>query len=302
MKALITGIDGFVGPYLKKHLLDNGFEVCGTDISSGEDVDYEVDLLDRGAVEDLIIKIKPDFIFHLAAQSSVKLSWENPELTMKVNVEGTKNILDAVKVNVPDSRILIISSADVYGVPAKLPLREDFDLKPVSPYGKSKLEQEKVALSYGLNVVVSRSFTHTGPGQKPIFVCSEFAKKIAEIENGGRAVINVGDITVKRDFTDVRDIVRAYLLALQKCKFNEVYNVCSGKSYQIKQILDILLGFTDKNIEIKSDASKMRKSDIKELVGDNSKFSKITGWKPEIQLEETLKDVLDYWRSAESKL
>ena len=150
--------------------------------------------------------------------------------------------------------------------------------------------------------MVSRSFTHTGPGQKPIFVCSEFAKKIAEIENGGRAVINVGDITVKRDFTDVRDIVRAYLLALQKCKFNEVYNVCSGKSYQIKQILDILLGFTDKNIEIKSDASKMRKSDIKELVGDNSKFSKITGWKPEIQLEETLKDVLDYWRSAESKL
>lgn len=298
MKALITGVNGFVGPYLKRHLLDNGFEVIGTDISFGRDVDCEIDLLDREGIEKLIIKTKPSLIFHLAAQSSVKLSWAKPDLTRNINVQGTKNLLDAVKNNIPESKILIVSSADVYGIPKKVPVNEDSELNPVSPYGKSRVEQERLALSYGLNLVVTRSFNHTGRGQKPIFVCSDFAKQIAEIENGKKAVINVGDVTIKRDFTDARDIVIAYLLALQKCKFNEVYNICRGTVYSIKQILDILVSFTDKEIRIRQDKTKLREKDIPLMEGNNSKFVKATGWKPNIPIEKTLKDLLDYWRES----
>ncbi len=296
MRALITGIGGFVGPYLKRHLSENNFEVYGMDISSGKDVDYETDILNKKEVEDCIINIKPDLVFHLAAQSSVKLSFSQPKLTMNVNVKGTAHLLNAVKTHIPDSKVLIVSSADVYGVSKKIPIREDFELSPVSSYGKSRLEQEKLALSYGLNLVICRSFPHTGPGQRPIFVCSDFAKQIAEIENGKESIIYIGNIDVKRDFTDIRDIVRAYLLALKKCDFNEVYNVCSGKSHSIREILDILLGFTDKEVQIRTDTAKLRKGDISILEGDNSKFVKKTGWKPEILLERTLKDLLDYWR------
>ena len=298
MKALITGINGFVGPYLKELLLRNNIEVVGMDISDGEDVDFVVNLCDFDSVNNLIVKTNPDFVFHLAAQSSVKLSFEKPDLTMEVNVNGTKNLLDSIKEHAPDSKILIVGSADVYGVPGENPLIESSNLNPVSPYGKSRVEQEKLALSYGLNLVISRSFTHTGPGQTPIFVCSDFAKQIAEIEGGKENVISVGNIDVRRDFTDVRDIVKAYLIVLGKCDFNEVYNICSGKNYSIKQILDILLSFTDTNVEVVVDNKKLRKADIINLEGDNSKFVKVTGWKPEISIEQTLKDLLDYWRNA----
>lgn len=301
MRALITGINGFVGPYLKRHLLDNNFDVFGTDISGSKDVDYAVDLLDKNKVGNLIAKTKPDLIFHLAAQSSVKLSWLKPELTMNVNIEGTKNLLDSIRVFMPDSKVLVVSSADIYGVPNKIPVTEDFELNPLSPYGKSRLEQEKLALSYNLNVVIARSFTHTGPGQKPIFVCSDFAKQIAEIEKGKRVLIYVGDLTIKRDFIDVRDVVKAYLLALQKCNFNDVYNICSGRVYSVKQILDILLGFTNKKVEIRTHANRLRKNDILTMQGDNSKFIKATGWRPEIPIEKTLKDLLDYWRKSLQK-
>ena len=296
MKALITGINGFVGPYLKQHLSKNNFEVYGTDISDGQNVDYKADILNKDQIEKLISETAPDFIFHLAAQSSVKLSWSNPELTNKINVKGTKNLLDAIKSHTPDARVLIVSSADIYGIPKKIPLTEKSELDPISPYGKSRLEQEKLVKSYNLNLTVSRSFTHTGPGQKPIFVCSDFAKQVAEIEKGGKPTISAGDITIKRDFTDVRDIAKAYLLALQKCSFNEVYNICSGKSYPLKNILDILLSLTNKQIEIRTDPNKIRKNDIKDMIGDNSKFVKATAWKPEISIEKTLKDILDYWR------
>lgn len=301
MKALITGVNGFVGPYLKNHLLDNDFKVYGTDISQGVDVDFKLDLLDKNKVEEIIKKIKPDLIFHLAAQSSVKLSFLQPDFTMKVNVQGTRNILQAVKINVPYSKILVVSSADVYGVSKEVPLLESSKLNPVSPYGESRVEQEKVALSYGLNLVISRSFPHTGPGQRPFFVCSSIAKQIAEIERGKEAILKVGDVTVKRDFSDVRDIVKAYLLALEKCKFNEIYNICSGRKYSIKQILDILLSFTNKKIQINVDSKRLRKKDIPILQGDNSKFVEATGWGPTIPIEKTLRDLLEYWRKYLNK-
>jgi GDP-4-dehydro-6-deoxy-D-mannose reductase len=289
MRALITGINGFVGPYLKKHLLGEGFEVVGTDISEG--ADYKVDLLDAAEVDELVEEVRPDYFFHLAAQSSVKLSFEKPEFTKRVNVEGTRNLLDAVKKHAASAKVLVVSSADVYGVPEKVPLTEDSKTNPVSPYGESKLEQEKLALGYG-NVVVSRSFSHIGPGQKELFVCSDFAKQIAE----ERDVICTGNIDVKRDFTDVRDMVKAYLLALQKGKAGEIYNICSGKSYSIRWILEKLLGFSSKKIEIETKQEKMRENEIMELVGNNSKFCNATGWKAEIKIEDTLKEILDYWR------
>ncbi len=296
MKALITGVNGFVGPYLKKHLLENNIEVIGTDISSGNEVDSVSDLLDNERIMKLVENSKPDFIFHLAAQSSVKLSWQKPELTRNVNVNGTRNLLDAVKKFVPESRVLVVSSADIYGVPKEFPIKEGNKLNPVSPYGESRLEQEKLALGYGLNVIISRSFSHTGPGQSPVFVCSDFAKQIAEIEKGKEPVIKVGNLNVKRDFTDVRDIIRAYLMCLKKCDIGEAYNICSGRVYSIREILDILLKFTDKDIKIKEDKGKKRKKDILVMDADNSKFVSKTGWKAEIPFEETLKGLLDYWR------
>ncbi len=299
MKALITGVNGFVGPYLKDYLLQNGHEVYGTDISSGKHVDLQVDLLDREGVLSLMGEVKPDLIFHLAAQSSVKLSWSKPELTSHVNVDGTRNLLDAVKEHVPQSKILLVSSADIYG-PIDGVMKENSKLNPISPYGKSRVEQEKLALSYGLNLVVSRSFSHTGPGQSPVFVCSDFAKQIAEIENGGESLIMTGDLNVKRDFTDVRDIVRAYLMAVMDCKANSVFNICSGRVYLIKQVLDILIDLTDKDILIETDFSKIRENEIPVMEGDNSKFVKLTGWEPEIAFEDTLKDILDYWRKNQN--
>jgi len=301
MKALITGINGFVGPYLKRCLLENNFEVDGTDISAGEDVDYRVDLLDKGKIEDLITKIKPELIFHLAAQSSVKKSWENPELTTKINVEGTRNLLDAVLKAGINPKILTVGSGEIYGTTKKVPFKETSPLNPNSPYSKSRLAQEKLVRNYfdrfGINVIISRSFPHTGPSQSPTFVCSGFAKQIAEIEKGMLESIKVGNLEAKRDYTDVRDMTKAYLFAIERCVSGEIYNICSGKAFSISSILDILTGLSNAKIKVEKDHTKMRPSDIPILLGDNTKFIEQTGWKPEIPFEKTLKDILDYWRA-----
>lgn len=306
MKALITGISGFVGSYLSKYLLDKNIEVFGLDKSKSESNNtYSIDILDKRAVSEVIEKVEPDLIFHLAGFSSVKKSFEQPELCMKVNVDGTKNLLDAVLKAGINPKILIISSSEVYGIPKAIPSKETDNTSPVTPYGKSRLEQEKICINYfkkyKLNIIISRSFTHIGPGQQPIFVVSDFAKQIAEIEKKNNApIIKVGNFKVKRDFTDVRDIVKAYFLTLQKGKIGEIYNICSGKSFEIQQILDKLLDMSEKNIEVKVDPDKVRKVDIPILIGDNSKFMSHTGWVPEIPIEKTLRDVLDYWRKKVS--
>ncbi len=294
--ALITGINGFVGPYLKAHLEEKGIQVTGTDIHPGKGVDVPADIQDKVAISKLISELKPDFIFHLAAQSSVKLSWEQPELTRKVNIEGTKNLLDAVIAAKIKPKILLVSSADVYGIPTKLPLTEESLLSPVSPYGESRLEQEKLALSYHFPIIISRSFTHTGPGQKPIFVCSDFAKQVVEVELGLRKEVSTGDLSIKRDIIDVRDMVKAYLLAVQKGKPKDIFNICGGKSFSLKEILDKIISMSSKPIPIKAEPGKIRKQDIPHILGDNSKFCKATGWKPRIPLEQTLKEMVRGWR------
>ena len=309
MKALITGVNGFVGPYLVKHLVSNGFEVFGIDRSGKKKVDGCVvdscDVTDYAAVFAVVNLVKPDLIFHLAGQSSVERSWKEPELTRKVHVLGTRNLLEAVVAGNLKPKVLIVSSAEVYGVPKRLPITEDHPLQPVTPYGESRVEQEKLALEYfrskGVKLVISRSFNQTGPGQPPAFVCSDFAKQVVAVERGEKGAVVVGNLDVKRDFTDVRDAVVAYLLALQKGKPGEVYNICSGNNYSIRSVLDTLISFSakSKSARIVSDVSKARRNDIPELVGDNTKFQQATGWKPEVSLDQTLSDLLNYWRTMQ---
>ncbi len=304
MISLITGIGGFVGPHLASHLLESGHEVVGIERSLKR-IDgcriFSCDILDRKKVDEVIEKVKPDFVFHLAAVTSVAESVKNPELTMRVNVEGTKNILSSTLKFNPNASVLVVSSAHVYGIPEFLPITEIHPLNPISPYAKSRVEEEKMAIDFcrkkGLKIVVSRSFNHTGPGQPQGFVCSDIAKQIALVEAGAKPVINVGSLSSERDFTDVRDVVRAYLYAVRECTPGNIYNICSGRGYSAKQILDMLLEMTDKRIGFVEN-SALKQGDIPVLIGDNSKFVGATGWHPKIAFNKTLRDLLDYWRKS----
>ncbi len=306
LKALITGVSGFVGPYLVKHLVTNGFEVFGID-RAGTKVEGCVvsvcDITDAAAVAAVVQRVRPDFIFHLAGQSSVALSWKEPELTRKVNVGGTRNLLKAVADAGMNPKVLVISSAEVYGIAKKFPTSESEPLKPISPYGESRVEQESLALEYfrtkGVRLVISRSFNHTGPGQPSGLVCSNFAKQLAVIEKGKQQpVVRVGDLSVVRDFSDVRDVVRAYQVLLQKGSFGEVYNVCSGKAYSIGEILERLVKLSGLKVKVEQETSRIREHAVPVFHGDNSKLAAATGWKPEISFDKTLSDLLDYWRKS----
>jgi GDP-4-dehydro-6-deoxy-D-mannose reductase len=302
MKALITGISGFVGKYLAECLLDKGFEVYGIDRTNSNVKGCKVescDVLNKEKLAAIINKTRPDFIFHLAALSSVKRSFANAEATKKISIVGTKNLFEAVVSTKISPVILVVSSLQVYGSQDNLPITEDAPLRPESPYAESKVEQEKLCREYfkkGLKIIVSRSFNHTGPGQKAEFVWPSFAKQIAEIEAGKAAEMKVGNLNIERDFSDVRDIAKAYLLAVQKCIPGEIYNICSGKAYNIGKMLEVLKSYSSVEVKVSADTKRMRKVDVPVLYGDNSKFAKATGWKPEIEFEKTLKDVLEYWR------
>ncbi|MBR9699253.1 NAD-dependent epimerase/dehydratase family protein [Candidatus Woesearchaeota archaeon] len=296
MKALITGANGFVGPYLRKHL-ENHFSVVSTSEIS-QDVDYAVDITNKEEVGQLIKETQPDYVFHLAAQSSVQMSWKQPALTKKINVEGTKNLLEACAPYKPF--FLLVSSAEVYGKPETVPLTESSSLRPLNPYAESKLEQEELCKSYQdiMPIIISRSFNHAGPGQREQFVISDFAKQIAEIEKGRKkANIQIGNLEAVRDFSDVRDIVRGYYLLATKGRYGETYNLCSGKGQKIVDILQQMLELSSHKIAIQQSPEKFRKQDIQVMIGDNSKVTHDTGWKPEIPFEQTLKDILGYWRS-----
>lgn len=315
MKTLITGVSGFAGTFLAEHLLERNFEVCGTYLQEsslsnlGKNKDRielsQIDLSDRSRVSDLIKKSKPDYIFHLAALTSASDSFEDPYSTIENNIHAQLNLLEAArKSELDDARILITSSAEVYGLVDEkdLPINENVELRPTSPYAVSKITQDYLGLqyylSYNLKIIRVRPFNHIGPRQTDKFVVSAFAKKIAEIEKGKREpVLSVGNLKSKRDFTDVRDIARAYLLALEKGEAGEVYNLGSGKSYEIADILDRLLLLSKIKINVEIDKSLLRPADNPDLVCDSEKFNKITGWIPTIPLEETLSDTLDYWRN-----
>ncbi|MHA1150978.1 MAG: GDP-mannose 4,6-dehydratase, partial [Promethearchaeota archaeon] len=264
---------------------------------------HECDLTDAYSIRDIIKEVKPDYIFHLAAQSFVKASWTNPSQTLTNNIIGELNLLEAVRNANYKPRIMIAGSSEEYGH-TETALNEDSPLLPLSPYGVSKVAQDLLAQqyerSYGLDIVVTRAFNHTGPRRGDVFVCSSFAKQIAEIEKGKVPVIHVGNLDAERDFTDVRDIVKAYWLALEKGEKGEVYNICSETTIPIKNILRKLLMMSKLKIEIRQDPKRMRPSDLKVLVGDCTKFKEKTEWTPSIKIEQTLEDLLNYWRNNEN--
>lgn len=300
MKALITGSTGFVGPYLKRELEAHGYEVFGLDRNNPENLEniFCGDICDADSVDSVIKEVVPDEVYHLAGFSSVKKSFEEPELTMNINFGGTKNLLEAVREFCPKSKVLIVGSADVYGKPQRIPINETEVTQETSPYSKSRIAQEKLVEEFkDLFIVVSRSFNHTGPGQSETFVLPDFVKQVVEIEKGMKdTVISTGNLNVIRDFSDVRDVVLAYYLLLQKGKKGEIYNVGSGKGYDLGELLSEIIAFSDMKIVVKQDPSKIRPIEIPQLVADISKIVEHTGWKPSYSIDRTLRDLLDYWR------
>lgn len=312
-KVLITGITGFAGSHLAELLLKVGFEVFGTarPRSKTDNIDHikqklrleDADLMDSHSMYSILAKIKPDFIFHLAAQSFVQTSWASPASTMEVNVVGTVHLFESVRRAGIKPIIQIACSSEEYGLvlPNEIPVRETNPLRPLSPYAVSKVAMDYLGYqyhqSYGMKIVRTRGFNHTGPRRGEVFVTSNFAKQIAEIEKSKKEpILYVGNLETKRDWTDVRDIVRAYLLAVQKCHYGEVYNICSEKTIKVGDMLSLLLSMSKVKVKIEKDPSRMRPSDVVVLLGDCSKFKKVTSWKPEIPFEKTMENLLNYWR------
>jgi len=308
MKALIIGGAGFVGGYLGDHLhYDCGWSVYTTKlphekiISSYAEV-LDLNILNIDEIESVLTKVEPDYIFHLAAQSSVALSWENPGLTVDVNIKGAVNLMDAVRTLDYKPRILLIGSGEEYGYinESETPIKEDNRLRPGNIYAATKVCQNMLGQiytkAYDMDIIMVRAFNHIGPGQDPRFVVSDFCKQAAEIEAGIREpVMKVGNLSAKRDFTDVRDVVKAYSKLVQKGKKGETYNVGSGKAVAIQQILDKILELSAVKIEISIDTGKIRPIDIPLIEADTDKLKLDTGWEPVIPLELTIKNTLDYW-------
>lgn len=311
-RALVTGIAGFAGSHLANHLLSKGIKVTGfyhpkhstTNIDDIKDKVELVscDVLDERKVKKNLKLIAPDLVFHLAAFASPAQSFDAPQETLKNNIFGQLYILQSLAELKSEARILVIGSADEYGNidPKYLPANEQTPLAPTSPYAVSKVVQDMLGvqfyLHYKLKVVRVRPFNHIGPKQSPDFVVSAFASQIAALEKAGGGVLKVGNLETYRDFTDVRDIVRAYLLALEKCQFGDVYNLGSSKLVKIADILNKLLSLAKVKIQVKTDKSRLREIDITKISCDFSKFRRQTGWSPEIALETTLSDTIEYER------
>lgn len=315
MRVLITGITGFAGSHLVEYLLAEvpGVEIFGTKRwrSRMENIEHlqadiqlvECDLKDANAVRQVLTDVRPERIFHLAAQSYVPASWRAPSETLENNINSQTNIFEAMRALDLDARIQIAGSSEEYGLvhPDEVPIKETNPLRPLSPYAVSKVAQDLLAYqyfrSYGLKAIRTRGFNHTGPRRGEVFVTSNFAKQIAAIEAGmHEPVIRVGNLSAQRDFTDVRDIVRAYWLALEKGTPGEVYNLASGKAITIRELLDMLLELSEVEVEVEVDPDRLRPSDVEILLGDYSKFHADTGWEPRIPLSKTVEDLLNYWR------
>ena len=316
MRILITGITGFAGSHLADYVLKEhpDVEVYGLVRwrSRMENVQHilnsiqlcEGDLKDMVSLKKVLSDVQPDRIFHLAAQSFVPTSWLCPAETFSTNSIGQIHLFESVLDLGIKPRIQIAGSSEEYGLvhPDEVPMRESNPLRPLSPYAVSKVGQDMLGYqyfrSYGMFVVRTRGFNHTGPRRGDVFICSNFAKQIVEIEKNLREpVIYVGNLEAKRDFTDVRDTVRAYWLSLEKGVAGEVYNIGTGTAYSIKEILDMLLELSTVDVKVAVDPKRLRPSDVQILLSDSSKFRKQTGWAPEIPFRQSLQDLLDYWRA-----
>ncbi|MFI5327666.1 MAG: GDP-mannose 4,6-dehydratase [Candidatus Rokuibacteriota bacterium] len=314
MRVLITGISGFVGSYMAEYALAQGVEVFGSARwrSKTENIDHlrskitliESDLRDLFSVRALLEAAQPTHVLHLAAQSFVAASWHAPAETLTTNIIAQVNLLEGLRGLKMAPRFLVVGSSEEYGQvePHELPIKETNPLRPLSPYAVSKVAQDLMGYqyfkSYGMPIIRTRAFNHEGARRGDVFVTSNFARQVAEIEAGLRdPLISVGDLKPRRDYSDVRDIVRGYWLLLKDGEPGEVYNLCSGRSWAIQEVLDFLLAQSRvKNITVRTDPARLRPSDVMILEGDPSKMERATGWKVEIPFERTLKDLLGYWR------
>ena len=300
MKVLVTGSTGFVGVHLVDHLVAEGDEVIVTSRSSGGP-----DVCDLSALTAFVGDHRPDTIFHLAGQADVEASWCNPLESFRTNGEGTYNLLVAARMAGVE-RVVTVTSADIYGfaLPDDLPLGESAPLRPVSPYGASKAVADLVALQahlgFGQEVIRARSFNHFGPGQSDRAVCAALASRIVASEVAGATTIPVGDMSVRRDFTDVRDVVRAYRLLAERGRPGLAYNVCSGQSVSVGHVADRLIALSGDSVRMEPTEELFRPADLPELRGDPTLIRNHTNWTPQIDLESTLTDVLKDWRSRSS--
>ncbi|MBI2920193.1 MAG: GDP-mannose 4,6-dehydratase [Planctomycetes bacterium] len=315
MRVLVTGAAGFAASHLIEHLLERGgAEIFGTVRwrSKTENIEHlrprmtllECDIKDATSVRRAVDESRPDWIFHLAAQSYVPTSWHAPAETLATNIQGTLNVLEAVRGAKLASRIQVAGSSEEYGLtlPGELPLRESSPLRPMSPYAVSKVAQDLLAFqyhrSYGLATVRTRAFNHTGPRRGDVFVTSNLCLQVSRMEAGSQPpVLLTGNLDAVRDFTDVRDMVRAYALALEKGRAGEVYNICSGRGVAIRDIVEMLRGLSKVPFELRTDPARLRPSDVPVLVGCADLFHRETGWEPRIPFDRTVRDLLEYWRS-----
>lgn len=308
MKALIIGGAGFVGGYLINELASDGYDVHATCLPSenikGECTVHTLDIMDKEAVSAVLSAVSPDVVFHLAAQSSVALSWKKPQLTAEINVIGSINVLEAVREAEKKMRLILIGSGEEYGFirEGACPLDENEKLSPGNIYAVTKACQgmlgEVYARAYKMDIIMVRAFNHSGPAQLPMFVISDFCKQIAEIEKEMRPPeMMVGNLSAMRDFTDVRDVVRAYRLLAEKGVCGKTYNVGRGKAVKISYILETAVSMATRPVEVKQDPARMRASDIPLIEPDVSLINADTGWSAEISMEQTVKDTLDYWRN-----
>ncbi len=292
MRALVTGASGFVGAHLLAHLESEGDLVLAP----------ETDITDRDTLFASTVACSPDVVYHLAAQADVGGSWSDPIGTLRVNVEGTRNVLDAAR-EAGARRVLAVTSADVYGIvdEADLPLDEETPIRPVSPYAASKAAADilclQATLGHGLDVVRARSFNHLGPGQSDRFVASAIASRIVANEREGGDVVRIGNLEARRDFTDVRDVVRAYRLLVEHGVAGDVYNVCSGIDRSVREVAEQLTTLALVEMRLETDPELFRPVDLKALRGDPSKIRAATGWEPRIDLDQTLRDLLEHWRT-----
>lgn len=300
-KVLITGSQGFVGQYLRLELAANGYEVVGLDRQSGEGC-RQADLLNYEQVCAVLAEEQPDYIVHLAGQADVAKSWREPQLTFELNLLGVVNLLEAVRKVNSEIRLLLIGSSDEYGNLDEngCSVTENIPLKPQTPYAVSKKAQEELAAvytaAYDMAIICTRSFNHGGAGQRLGFMIPDFAAGIVRVERGLADKLLVGNLEAKRDFTHVKDIVRAYRLLLERGRKGEIYNVGSGMAYSAQEILDRLLTMTKCAVKVEQDAARMRPSDAAVICCNNSKLLRDTGWQPEFGIEDILRDALADWR------
>lgn len=313
MRILVTGIAGFAGSHLAEYLLTQlAVEVHGVVHRHEHRIQHlrnrltlhKGDLRNALWISELVQTVQPQYVAHLAAWSDVGGSWKQPWTTYELNIQCQLNLLEALRRWAPTCRTLVVTSNEVYGLirPQDLPIDEETAFQPNSPYGVSKVAQDMMALQYwnshGLPTVRARSFNHLGANQSDDFVASAFARQIAEIEAGLRPpVVRVGNLDSERDFTDVRDIARAYWLLLQHGENGRAYNVGSGQSHRIRWVLDTLIEMAQRPVEIQTDPDRLRPSDIPISLCDNTRLTRATGWQPSHNLHDTLRELLNYWRA-----